>query len=195
MPTVLPISAYVVLGLLSRQDGATPYQLDQRIRLSIGYFWVFPRSQLYAEAGRLVRRGLVVEHQEEGGRHRRTLSLTDEGRRELCRWLAAPTRAITEIHDEGLLRLYFQPQACDAGGPGDADTVDAISRLAAEQIQAHEGQLAEYRQLVTSGLLRAGSPQRATVEVGLRFERMMIGFWHEIADSPADLIGEGAEEA
>lgn len=66
MPTALPVSAYVVLGLLGRHDGATPYQLDQRIRQSIGHFWVFPRSQLYAEAGRLVRRGLVVERQEEG---------------------------------------------------------------------------------------------------------------------------------
>ncbi|MFE2538822.1 PadR family transcriptional regulator [Actinacidiphila glaucinigra] len=203
MPTALPVSAYVVLGLLGRHDGATPYQLDQRIRQSIGHFWVFPRSQLYAEAGRLVRRGLVVERQEEGGRHRRTLSLTEEGRRELCRWLAAPTRAITEIHDEGLLRLYFQPQTCEAGidadaagaATGAADTVDAIGRLAAEQIRAHEGQLDEYGRLVASGTLPAGSPQRATVEVGLRFERMIIDFWREIAASPAHLVGEGGAEA
>ncbi|MEU4096870.1 PadR family transcriptional regulator [Streptomyces sp. NPDC026673] len=194
MPTALPVSAYVVLGLLSRHEGATPYQLDQRIRRSIGHFWVFPRSQLYAEAGRLVRRGLVVERQEEGGRHRRTLSLTEEGRRELCRWLAAPTRAITEIHDEGLLRLYFQPQTCDADATGAADTIDAITRLATEQIRAHEGQLAEYRLLVASGTLPAGSPQRATVEVGLRFERMLIDFWREIAASPAHLVGETGDE-
>ncbi|MDX2703871.1 PadR family transcriptional regulator [Streptomyces sp. PA03-6a] len=195
MPTALPVSAYVVLGLLSRHGGSTAYQLDQRIRQSIGYFWGFPRSQLYAEAGRLARRGLVAEHQEVGGRHRRTLSLTEEGRQELCRWLAAPTQATTEIHDEGLLRLYFQPQTCGKDATDTADTVEAISGLAAEQIRAHEGRLEEYERLVASGTLPAGSPQRATVEVGLRFERMIIDFWREIAASPAYLVGGNGDEA
>ncbi|MFD8420827.1 helix-turn-helix transcriptional regulator [Streptomyces sp. NPDC059466] len=182
MPTALPMSAYVVLGLLDRHDGATPYQLDQRIRESIGYFWSFPRSQLYEEAGRLVRRGLVVEHQEQGGRRRRTLSLTDEGRRELRQWLTTPAQAVTEIHDEGLLRLYFQsPDLADTDGDSDADST--VSRLAAEQIRAHEARLAEYERLVASGRLGAGSPQRATLEVGLRFEQMIIGFWREMASA------------
>ncbi|MEU6497758.1 helix-turn-helix transcriptional regulator [Streptomyces sp. NPDC046984] len=184
------MSAYVVLGLLHRHPGATPYELDQRIRQSIGHFWVFPRSQLYAEAGRLVRRGLVVERQEEIGRRRRTLSLTDVGRHELQVWLAAPTRAITEIHDEALLRLYFQPlNPGESDARGEADAVSVITELATEQIQAHEEQLAEYQRLLTSGESRLGPPQRATLEVGLRFEKMIIGFWREIADSPKDLLG------
>ncbi|SNY26049.1 PadR family transcriptional regulator [Paractinoplanes atraurantiacus] len=177
MPTPLPISAYVVLGLLRRHDGATPYELDQRIRQSIGYFWVFPRSQLYAEADRLVRRGLIAERQENDGRRRRTLSLTAEGHDELHRWLATPTGAVMEIHDEGLLRLFFQD-------PGDAGAATSMTRLAQEQIEAHEGRLAEYDELVASGRLRPGSPQRATLEVGLRLQRMMIGFWREVAAEP-----------
>ncbi|MEV4348218.1 PadR family transcriptional regulator [Actinoplanes sp. NPDC049596] len=175
MATALPVSAYVVLGLLSRHDGATPYELDQRIRQSIGYFWVFPRSQLYAEADRLVRRGLIAERQENDGRRRRTLSLTGEGRAELSRWLATPTGAITEIHDEGLLRLFFQSAAED-------DVAGSIGRLAAEQIRNHECRLAEYQEL--TGRLRPGSPQRATLEVGLRLQDMMIGFWREVAAAP-----------
>ncbi|MFF5075608.1 PadR family transcriptional regulator [Actinoplanes sp. NPDC000266] len=177
MPTPLPISAYVVLGLLRRHDGATPYELDQRIRQSIGYFWVFPRSQLYAEADRLVRRGLIAERQENDGRRRRTLSLTGEGRGELDRWLATPTGSVMEIHDEGLLRLFFQ-------NPGDDGVAASMTRLAEEQIEAHEGRLAEYGELVASGRLRPGSPQRATLEVGLRLQRMMIGFWKEVAAEP-----------
>ncbi|QXE35443.1 PadR family transcriptional regulator [Streptomyces sp. GMY02] len=204
MPSTLPMSGYVVLGLLSRHNDATPYQLDQNIRQTIGHFWAFPRSQLYAEAARLVRRGLVIERQEEGGRRRRTLSLTDKGRHELQQWLAAPTSAVTEIHDEGLLRLYFQPLGgvedadgngdADSGDAGDADAADAIGRLATEQIRAHEGRLAVYQELVTSGTLPSGSPQKATLELGLRFERLIIDFWHEVAASSADLFAEGAPE-
>lgn len=181
MPSALPTSAYVVLGLLGRRDGLTPYQLDKRIRESIGHFWAFPRSQLYAEAGRLVRRGLVVEHQEKSGRHRRTLSLTDAGRQELDRWLDTPSQSSTEIHDEGLLRLFFQH--------ADGDDVDAIVRLATEQLRAHQAQLAHYRELVASDRLRPGSPRRATLELGLRMELMFIDFWTEAAATPKNLPG------
>jgi PadR family transcriptional regulator, regulatory protein AphA len=183
VPTALPISAYVVLGLLSEREEATPYQLDQRIRQSIGHFWAFPRSQLYAEADRLVRRGLVAERQEGGGRRRRALSLTEPGRAELSRWLATPTQTGTEIHDEGLLRLFFQPGE---------DATSTVARLAAEQLRAHEDRLAHYHRLMDSGRLRPGSPQRATLEVGLRMEEMFIGFWRDVGRSPADLPGGSA---
>ncbi|GAA2554573.1 hypothetical protein GCM10010435_26330 [Winogradskya consettensis] len=182
MATALPISAYVVLGLLSERDETTPYQLDQRIRQSIGHFWVFPRSQLYAEADRLVRRGLVVERQEDAGRRRRLLSLTGQGRQELDRWLSTPTRAGTEIHDEGLLRLFFQPTDVADTGP--------IVQLAREQLEAHEQQLADYLEIMGSRGLRPGSPQRATLEAGLRMERMFIDFWRDVEASPGDLPGE-----
>ncbi|MFB7293888.1 hypothetical protein [Actinacidiphila glaucinigra] len=51
---------------------------------SIGCLWIFPGSQRYAEAGRLVRRELVVERQEQGvgiG----APCLAEEARRELRR--------------------------------------------------------------------------------------------------------------
>lgn len=181
MPSALPASAYVVLGLLARRDGLTPYQLDKRIRESIGNFWVFPRSQLYAEAGRLVRRGLVVEQQEDAGRRRRTLSLTEAGRRELDDWLGRPSQTSTEIHDEGLLRLFFQQP--------ESDGADTIVQLATEQSRAHQARLAEYESLLATGRLRPGSPQRATLELGLRLERLFIGFWQEAAASPGSLPG------
>lgn len=177
MPT-LSVSAYVVLGLLGRHGVATPYQLDQWIRASIGYFWAFPRSQLYAEAARLVRHGLVVEEREDTGRRRRSLSITQAGRTEFARWLATPTGAPTEIRDEGLLRLFFHP------GGQDTDPDPAVRRLAGEQEQAHRTRLVEFERLVASGRLHEGSPQRATLELGLRFERIAVEFWVEVAQAP-----------
>ncbi|MBB2946593.1 hypothetical protein FB565_006361 [Actinoplanes lutulentus] len=78
-----------------------------------------------------------------------------------------------EIHDEGLLRLFFQ----STRDPGAAV---AIERLAGEQIAAHEQRLAQYQALVASGLLRPGTPRRATLEAGLRLEQLMIDFWREV---------------
>lgn len=192
----LPISAYVVLGLLEERKEATPYQLDQQIQQSIGNFWAFPRSQLYAEAGRLARRGLIVEHREETGRRRRTLAITDAGRDELHRWLETPTDAATEIHDEGVLRLFFQPLGQDAASPHRDSAAQAIARLAEEQTAAHHMRLAGYRRQAASDRLPPGTPQRAALELGLRLEQMIIDFWQEIRESPADLLApsRGASE-
>ncbi|MBL1097685.1 PadR family transcriptional regulator [Streptomyces coffeae] len=192
----LPISAYVVLGLLEEQQEATPYQLDQQIQQGIGNFWVFPRSQLYAEAGRLARRGLVVERREETGRRRRTLAITDAGREELRRWLETPTDATTEIHDEGVLRLFFQPLGRGSASTHCNSAVEAVAKLAEEQTAAHQNRLARYRREAESDRLPPGTPQRAALELGLRFEQMISDFWREIRESPADLLApsrEGAE--
>jgi PadR family transcriptional regulator, regulatory protein AphA len=168
-------SAYVILGLLDKIGPTTPYGLDRTIAGSIGYFWSFPRSQLYAESARLTRLGLVREARETHGRRRRVLSITPSGADELNRWLATSTAEPTQIHDAALLRLFFTPP-----GPGVGATV---ARMADEQVATHRQRLARYEHLVASGQLPVGSPQRAALELGLRFERMAVDFW---ADLPVD---------
>ncbi|GAA4672270.1 PadR family transcriptional regulator [Streptomyces youssoufiensis] len=192
MPT-FSASAYVVLGLLAQSGSATPYALDREIQQSIGHFWAFPRSQIYAEAARLVRHGLVVEEREGSGRRRRTLSLTPAGRDLLATWLTGPADRPTEIHDEGLLRLYFQQ--------GGSSGADQVRRLAEQQLLAHRRKLAEYETILATapaqgeppadppGLgLTFQPPQAAALAYGLRFERMAIDFWSEIAERGADVV-------
>lgn len=171
----LSASSYVVLGLLDRHGPTTPYQLERFIGASIGYFWPFPRSQLYTEATRLTRHHLVAERREHSGRRRRVLDITPDGRAELAQWLSTSTDAPTEIRDEGLLRLFL------AGGDSLAEDV---RRLAGAQARAHRDRLADYDALVARDALVPGSPQRAALELGLRLERMMIEYWDEVQDSP-----------
>src|SRR6266576_3079514 len=86
-----PIS-YVVLGLVAFLGRATSYDMKRLANMSVGYFWTFPHSQLYAEPDRLVKLGLLHEDREEGGRRRRVYSVTDAGREELGDWLAEPEK-------------------------------------------------------------------------------------------------------
>lgn len=179
MPT-LSASAYVVLGLLHESGPATPYALDRTIRQGIGHFWVFPRSQLYAEAARLVRLGLVEEEQEQTGRRRRLLSLTPDGHAEFATWLASPTQDPTEIRDAGLLRLYFHT-------PGGGDAAD-VHDLAVEQATAHRRKLTEYERIADAPFLTPDTPKAAALELGLRFERMAIAYWDEITANGAGAV-------
>ena len=89
----------------------TPYDLKRFVQLSIGHFWPFPHTQLYAEPARLADAGLLEETREESGRRRRHYSLTESGRRRLAEWLAEPETSPTEFRDFGLLKLFFSELA------------------------------------------------------------------------------------
>ena len=195
MPS-LSASAYVVLGLLE-SGPATPYALDREIQQSVGHFWDFPRSQIYAEAARLVRRGLVTEEREAAGRRRRTLALTQAGRDTLAAWLTGPAEAATDVRDEGLLRLYFQPGGTSSGEMSDgAPGGERVRRLAEAQVAAHRAKLAEYEAILATaggeGAAGVGprfdAPQAAALAFGLRFEELAVEFWTEIAEGGAGVV-------
>ncbi len=168
-PTLTPTS-YVVLGLVGAFGPCTSYDMKRAVSSSIGYFWSFPHSQLYAEPMRLVELGLLREDQERTGRRRRTYELTDAGRDALRAWLAEPTDEPTEIRDLAVLKLFFGAQA--TGGD--------VRRLADAAIEAHRRRLAEYEAIADhdQGIERH---MRTTLELGLRYERAAIAFWEEVA--------------
>ena len=166
-----PVS-YVVLGFAAEQSPVTSYDLKQMVAGSVGYFWPFPHSQLYAEPGRLVSAGLLDEDVEDHGRRRRLYRITPSGRSALRKWIGEPTSDTTEVRDLGLLKLFFAA----SGTPED------VAALAAEQAAAHRSMRAEYDALHESIPDDAGEWELATLELGRRFERLMIDFWAEVGD-------------
>jgi PadR family transcriptional regulator, regulatory protein AphA len=167
-------SSYVVLGLVRDGPGSSSYDLKRMVAVSVGYFWDFPHSQLYAEPNRLAELGLLEPHQEDTGRRRRTYTITDAGRAALDAWLDDPTTDDTEVRDAGLLKLFF------ATGRDD----EQIRRLAEVQAKAHAAHLAEYEALEARIRDLAPPAQLRTLELGMRFERLCVDFWEEVADAP-----------
>src|SRR5205807_9741462 len=100
-------TSYLVLGLIALLGRATSYDLKSVVGRSIGYFWSFPHSQLYAEPDRLVGMGLLAEDRESTGRRRRIYSITDAGRTELESWLRDPDTEPPEFRIMGTLKLFF----------------------------------------------------------------------------------------
>jgi DNA-binding PadR family transcriptional regulator len=171
----LPLTptSYLVLGLIGHFGPCTSYQMKQAVARSIGYFWSFPHSQLYAEPARLAAAGLLREDQEATGRRRRTYTLTPAGRAALTDWLAVPVEEPTELRDLALLKLFFGSQSDDA----------AMRRQAKAALAAHERRLAEYRDIASRG--HAADPyQRRTLDLGLLYEQATLDFWTEVAEAP-----------
>ncbi|AZI42915.1 PadR family transcriptional regulator [Deinococcus psychrotolerans] len=168
-------SAYIVLGLLSQCGSGTSYDLKRWADESVGHFWNFPRSQLYAEPQRLVSLGLLNDTQEDGGRRKRTYQVTPAGRAALQDWLSEPA-GFPELRDLGLLKLFF----AEEGSP------QQVRQLAAEQLQVHRERLAVYQALSRLPDLSAAGPSafgRHTLRMGFLYQEANITFWTELLDS------------
>ena len=87
-----PIS-FIVLGLLSWVETATPYELKQ-MATSLSDLWSVQHTQLYGEPARLAKAGYLTEQQEATGRRRKTYALTRKGGAALQDWLARPTTTL-----------------------------------------------------------------------------------------------------
>jgi DNA-binding PadR family transcriptional regulator len=147
----------------------TSYDMKRFVSTSIGYFWTFPHSQLYAEPARLTELGLLTEEQEAGGRKRRLYRLTDDGRSALKDWLAEPTDEPTEIRDLAVLKLFFGSQV----------RPEQIRELARHAAETHRRRLAEYEAIATMAGIE--DHERKTLEMGFRFERTAIEYWEQLA--------------
>lgn len=167
-------TSHLVLGLVRMLEPCTSYEMKQQVSVSIGMFWSFPHSQLYAEPARLVTDGLLGEEQEESGRRRRLYRITEAGEAALDSWLGTPTDSLGELRDDGLLKLFFSD---------DADTA-SVAGLARSQARAHEERLAFLLDLREGLSDRARPAQLATLELGLRWDRTAAAFWNEIASHP-----------
>ena len=178
----LTTTSYVVLGLVAAREPVTSYEMKRCVATSIGYFWPFPHSQLYAEPNRLTASGLLASETEATGRRRRRYRMTPAGTAALRAWLSEPAGEPTEIRDLGMLKLFFGTLA----GPG------AVAALADEQRAAHERRRDDYARLHTAVSATAEPWELATIEVGLRFETMASTFWAEVRER-ADSAGTSGE--
>jgi DNA-binding PadR family transcriptional regulator len=171
----LPASSYVILGLLAMCGPSTPYEMKKLIDDSIGYFWAFPRAQLYVDPERLARQGLLAEERETTGRRRRTYRITAAGEAELRRWLHEAATQEVELRDAGLLKLFF----------GSLLSADDVVALARRELQLHQHRMDAYSAIQA---VIAHDPTQAfgfaTLRVGLAYEQMSIAFWESIVAAP-----------
>ena len=177
MDVRLSTTSYVVLGMIALRGPSTPYDLKRAVGHSVGYFWHFPHAQLYSEPDRLAAAGLLECESEDGGRRRKTYSLTALGRDALRDWLASPTDEHFQMRDIAELKLFFN----EVGDPDD------VYRLAEEQIAQHRTRIADYEQMVERfGERPEAGPRMITVELGLEMEYAALRFWQALAKDDLD---------
>jgi DNA-binding PadR family transcriptional regulator len=162
-----------VLGLIAMSGPSTSYDLKRYVDLTVGNFWPFPHTQLYAEPTRLAQAGLLEETREETGRRRRHYTITTAGRQQLSEWLSEPVGSSTEYRDLGLLKFFFAELA----------QPHEVIALAHQQAAAQRAQQARFEAIVSRFSDRPEQATRArSAELGARLARTAAEFWEEILE-------------
>lgn len=108
VPASRPLLAYALLGLLARES-ASGYDLRKVFQESLLGLYSDSPGSIYPALRRLESEGLVRARSAAGGRRRRLLSITADGRRALEAWLREPPDVGRTVRDRGSveLRLAF----------------------------------------------------------------------------------------
>ncbi len=179
----MTVLGYAILGLLSRED-LSGYDLMQRMKGRVGYFWSAGHSQIYPELARLERGGYVthsvVEQQERPDK--KVYEITAEGLEALREWVVQPP-VPKPSRDELVLKAYSVWLA---------DPEEA-ARLFRGEESRHEGQLAHYEELRAwmedewgEDVTRPDNPRfatYATLRRGIIYERGSAEWCRWVADS------------
>lgn len=101
---------YAILGMLSHES-LSGYDIKKQIEASLSYFWNAGFSQIYPALKKLEEDELVTKRIEvsQSRPNRKVYSITDEGARELKKWLSTPVEP-ERVRYELLLKLFFAGQ-------------------------------------------------------------------------------------
>ena len=97
---------YAILGLLAREP-LTGYDIAQKLKLPIGFFWTASHSQIYPELEELERERLVTHKLVRQKRRpdKKIFSLSAAGRQALAEWVIQAVEP-PRVRDELLLKTY-----------------------------------------------------------------------------------------
>jgi DNA-binding PadR family transcriptional regulator len=163
----VPTLGYALLALLAKQSN-TAYELSQRVRRPLGYFWTASYGQIHPQLRELTGAGLLTEESVAGpGPHdKRVYTITAAGLDALAAWAVEAPRQ-EPSRDELLLKTYAiwtaEPQQARA--------------LALAQAATHRQRLAEYTAIRDRLGREAADPSHpdfgslATVRYGIGYER------------------------
>lgn len=170
-------TAASLLGFL-HAGPATGWDLVATAELVIGDFWSLTRSQVYRELAAMAEWGLV-EAGDVGPRDRRPYRVTAAGREAFAAWLDQEPGP-EQIRYPLLLTMAFGQHL----GPG------RLAAFVAAHREVHVARLARYEALRAEAGEGFDAYAGATLDFGVRYERMVLDWFDHLADEVGGVAGE-----
>ena len=176
-----------ILGLLNYGD-MNGYEIREVFRNSLNYFWTAQSSQIYREIGALERNGWIEKRtvEQDGKPNKKICSITDEGKKELLRWLSEPDIDM-DMRSSNLMKIFFMGKLPISDGLNffkelDKECHDALDNLkkASDSIHLYQEMLPDKKDALF---------WQMTLDFGRRYMQMYLDW----AGSCIDLL-ESTEE-
>ena len=160
-----------ILGLLNYCE-MSGYEIRTAFKVSLNHFWQAQTSQIYRELQVLEKNGWVTSsHVEQSGKpDKNMLSITEEGRKELHRWLAEEEEGAT-IRNHMLMKTFFR------GEFGIDDNIEYFKKLPGKEKAFPDGESAatrasgDYQKMLDDPL--KALYWKFTIDFGILYEQML----------------------
>ena len=184
---------YALLGVLAREP-LSGYDIGQRMKVPVSFFWHAQRSQIYPELARLEAQGLVTHRRVEqlDRPAKKVYSITENGLAALRRWVTEPVEA--PPRNEFVLKVYSLWLAA----PEQALAfVRARADRHAEQLAALEAARERLECEAGAALQQVDSPlfaSYATLQAGIGYARWAADWCRWLADQLDQADASGSRE-
>ena len=160
-----------ILGLLNYGD-MTGYEIRTVFKDSLNHFWQAQTSQIYRELQALEKNGWITSsHVEQKGKPDKNIhSITDEGRKELVRWLK-------EEDEQGTIRNYILMRTFFRGECSIAENIEYFKTLPEKEKVFPDGQsdavqaTGDYQKMIDDPL--KALYWKFTIDFGIMYEKMI----------------------
>jgi PadR family transcriptional regulator, regulatory protein AphA len=166
----------LILATIAWRGPVTPYGLKDYFSRVVRVIVEVPHTLLYTEPPKLAELGLLHEELEEGGRRRKTYSVTEAGYEQIRAWLREPVVREPSTEDEAMLKLLY------AG----FTAPEHVAGLARQQVEYYERRIAFLEEVLPTSDHDADRRRyiRTGARLALEQSKVMRDFWLDVERDP-----------
>lgn len=165
-----------ILGLLNYGD-MSGYEIREVFKDSLNYFWTAQTSQIYREIGVLEKNGWIEKRtvEQDGKPNKNICSITDEGRKELLRWLSEPDIDM-DIRSSTLMKIFFMGELPVSSSLEFFKQLNEEYRKGLEALQQADTSITSYQEMIPDK--KSALFWQMTADFGKRYMQMYL-VWTE----------------
>ncbi len=165
-----------ILGLLNYGD-MSGYEIHKAFQSSLHYFWPAQTSQIYRELLVLEKNKWIIKRtvEQKGKPNKHLCSITEEGRKELLRWLKDPDRTTT-MRSPALMKIFFMGELPISGSLEFFKQLHMEYSIGLESLQQTDTSIRSYQEMIPDQ--KSALFWQMTADFGKRYAQMYLD-WTE----------------
>lgn len=161
-----------ILGLLNYGD-MTGYEIHEAFETSLKFFWPAQTSQIYRELTVLEKNKWIVKQtvEQSSKTNKNICSITEEGRKELRRWLSNPDINI-DMRSPILMKIFFMGELPVSISLDFFKQLNDRYRMGFEALQQTDASITSYQEMIPDK--KSAVFWQMTADFGKRYTQMYL---------------------